>query len=92
MDAALFKILANVGANVVVIAIVALCLVKIINKHAPPFIEAQQKQAASLSEVATVIRDYMGRDNIEHRELLLMQKALITEIQLLQAKIGGCEK
>ena len=52
--------------------------------------EALSSQARSMDRLTVSIKDYMGRDQSEHREIIILQKVILEEVRNLRGgKDGG---
>jgi len=101
MSPELVKILAMQGAGVMCFSILLYALVKLAMYFGKPFIEAQKQQAEAMLEQAQSMRaqancmeqmqgsvkEFVARDNNDHREILLGLQVVIKEVQQLGTEV-----
>ncbi len=91
--------LINAGGGLMIALVILVGLYRLADKHGAKFIEAQQsqavamgKQAEAMEEMKTSIKEFIGRDNSEHREILILQKMTIDKLKDLEGAVSGREK
>jgi cytochrome bd-type quinol oxidase subunit 1 len=91
--------LINAGGGLLIALVILIGLYRLADKHGAQFIEAQQSQAAAMGkqaeameEMKTSIKEFIGRDNSEHREILILQKMTIDKLKDLEGALNGREK
>ena len=47
------------------------------------------KQAESMEDMKTSIKEFIGRDNSEHREILILQKLTIDKLKGLEESLNA---
>ncbi len=89
-EIALIKAGMNLGGVFVIFLIMLFFTYRLITKAGPglfkyagAFIAAQEKQAVAMTEMKDTFVDYIGRDNKEHREILLAIQVLARETKEL---------
>lgn len=98
----IIKILADLGGTAVVAVTIIVCIYKLTTKFAERFLVNMERiagsigeQASSMQQMSVAINQSIGRDNAEHREILLaMQvvgeelKTVVHEIRCLREDVG----
>lgn len=99
IEHALVKALINAGVGAFIAVLILIGLYIIVGRLGGKFIDAQMgmatatgKQAQAMETLATSIRDLMGRDNGEHREIILLLKVIMDDIQKMKECTHGPEK
>ncbi|MDA8170302.1 MAG: hypothetical protein M0Z48_00535 [Nitrospiraceae bacterium] len=100
LSPAIVQALINAGGGLLIALVILLGLYRLADKHGVQFIAAQQaqavamgKQAESMEDMKTAIKEFVGRDNSEHREILILQKLTIDKLKDLEGALnGGREK
>ncbi len=99
MSPAIVQALINAGGGLLIALVILLGLYRLADKHGTEFIKAQQsqavamgKQAEAMEEMKTSIKEFIGRDNSEHREILILQKMTIDKLKRLEESLNGREK
>jgi hypothetical protein len=71
--------LIQAGGGLLIALVILVGLYSLADKHGARFIEAQQQQAAamgrqaeSMEDLRTSIKDFVSRDGFEHREMLVL--------------------
>ncbi len=97
MDPQLINRLIDQGAGVIVVIVIVYALVKLAMYFGKPFLEAQKQQAEAMLEQAQSmktqadcmgqmkdsVREFVCRDNNDHREILLSLQVVINEVRKL---------
>ena len=88
--------LINAGGGLLIALVILLGLYRLADKHGTEFIAAQQaqavamgKQAESMEDMKTSIKEFIGRDNSEHREILILQKLTIDKLKGLEDSLNA---
>lgn len=86
MEEAITKALINAGVGGLLAVLVLVGLYRIVQSLGEKFIEAQRgqaealgRQAQSLEGLSTALQDFTGRDNTEHREMLVLLRFIARE-------------
>ncbi len=101
MDAALINRLIDQGAGVIVVIVIVYALVKLAMYFGKPFLEAQKQQAQAMlaqaqsmktqadcmGQMKDSVREFVSRDNNDHREILLSLQVVIKEVQQLSTEV-----
>ncbi len=94
-----WQALISAGGGLLIALVILLGLYRLADKHGSQFIEAQQQQAAalgrqaqSMEDMQTAMKEFIGRDNSEHREILILQKLTIDKLKTLEDSLNGREK
>ncbi len=89
----------SAGGGLLIALMILIGLYRLADKHGSQFIQAQQQQAIalgsqadSMKEMQAAIKEFIGRDNSEHREMLILQKLMIEKINGLEDSLNGYEK
>ncbi|MDA8087912.1 MAG: hypothetical protein M0Z75_14585 [Nitrospiraceae bacterium] len=95
----IWQALIQAGGGLLIALVILLGLYRLADKHGTQFIAAQQaqavamgKQAESMDEMKSSIKEFIGRDNSEHREILILQKMTIGKLSGLEERLNGREK
>ena len=97
----MIRLFATQGAAVLCYGILIFALVKLAMYFGRPFIEAQRQQASAMLEQALSmktqaeclgamkdsVKEFVTRDNNDHREILLGLQVVIKEVQELGAEV-----
>jgi hypothetical protein len=90
MEEAFMKALLNAGVGAFLAALMLVGLYRIAGRLGARFIEAQQRQAEALGAQAQSvegltcsIREFVGRDSSEHREMLVLLRFIAQQQQSL---------
>lgn len=90
----IFKILAEMGGTVLITVLLIWFAWKVIEKFGTQFIQTQQQiaeamcqQAQCMSDVKDTVTEFVGRDNSEHREILLSMQVVGRELQTLTSEV-----
>lgn len=93
-DLTIIKSLIDLGCTVVICALIVIVLYRLAVKFGAAFIAAQEKiaesmaqQAQSLCGMSTSIQNYIGKDNTEHREILLAMQVVAQELKWLRDEL-----
>ncbi|GAB4389030.1 MAG: hypothetical protein Kow0025_11890 [Thermodesulfovibrionales bacterium] len=88
MEQALIKAAMNAGVGAFMAVLILIGLYRISGRLGSRFIEAQQRQAEALGAQAQSIegltgsiRDFVGRDSSEHREMLVLLRFMAQQQQ-----------
>ncbi len=92
----IIQALINAGGGLLIALVILVGLYRLADKHGTQFIKAQQdqaeamgKQAQSMEDMKTSIKDFIGRDNSEHREILILQKMTIDKLSGLEDRLNN---
>ncbi|MDA8087811.1 MAG: hypothetical protein M0Z75_14060 [Nitrospiraceae bacterium] len=92
----IMQALINAGGGLLIALVILLGLYRLADKHGTQFIHAQQaqavamgKQAEAMEEMKTSIKEFIGRDNSEHREILILQKLTIDKLKGLEESLNA---
>jgi len=88
MEDALMRAIVNAGVGGLISVLIILLMyrlslsvgVKIVHAFESQS-EALTRQAGSIEGLTTSIRDFVGRDNSEHREIIILMKVLSEKIE-----------
>jgi hypothetical protein len=75
----LYKLLLRMGKDV------GMKIVTALEKPAA----ALNQQAASMDKLTNSIQDYVGRDQLEHKEIILLLKVISNKVNRIEAKSGS---
>lgn len=78
----LYKLLYKIATNV------GLKIVGALEKPA----EALSSQAQSMDRLTSSIQSYVGRDQSEHREIIILQKVILDEVRIIRGEADGRDK
>lgn len=91
--------LISAGGGLLIALVILTGLYRLADKYGIQFIQAQQaqavamgQQAESMDEMKCSIKEFIGRDNSEHREILILQKMTIDKLKDLEGALNGREK
>ncbi len=91
MEDALMRALVNAGAGGIIAAMVLFGLYRLAYSIGLKMVAASEKQAEALSAQAQSmegltksIRDFVGRDNSEHREMLVLLRFIAQQQQIFE--------
>ena len=95
----IWQALINAGGGLLIALTILIGLYRLADKHGTQFIQAQRdqaiamgRQAESMEDMKTAIKEFIGRDNSEHREILILQKMTIDKLNNLEDSLNGREK
>jgi len=97
MDPQLANRIIDQGAGVIVVIVIVYALVRLAMYFGKPFLEAQKQQAPAMlaqaqsmqtqadcmGQMKDSVREFVGRDNNDHREILLGLQVVAKEVQKL---------
>ncbi len=93
---AIIQALINAGGGLLIALVILLGLYRLADKHGTEFIQAQKdqavamgRQAESMEDMKTSIKEFIGRDNSEHREILILQKLTVDKLNGLEEALNG---
>ena len=96
MSPSIVQALINAGGGLLIALVILVGLYRLADKHGTQFIQAQQsqavamgKQADAMEDMRTSIKDFIGRDNSEHREILILQKMTVDKLTGLEDRLNG---
>ncbi len=96
LSAPIVQALIQAGGGLLIALTILLGLYRLADKHGTQFIQAQKdqavamgKQAESMDEMKTSIKEFIGRDNSEHREILILQKMTVDKLANLEERLNG---
>ncbi len=100
LSPSIIQALINAGGGLLIALTILIGLYRLADKHGSQFIQAQQaqavamgKQAESMEDMKSSIKEFIGRDNSEHREILILQKMTIGKLKDLEDSLSnGYEK
>ncbi len=85
----------NAGGGLLIALVILLGLYRLADKHGSQFIAAQQQQAVamgrqaeSMEQMQTAMKEFIGRDNSEHREILILQKMTVEKLSALEERLN----
>jgi len=95
MDIELLKILADLGGSVAIAILLIVVVYKLICRFGSPFIVSQNKiaeamgqQAQSLTDMKGSVSEFIGRDHLEHKEILLGLQVVGKELKTLVNEVS----
>lgn len=95
----ILRILAELGSTVFVVVVGMAIAYRLALRFGVPFIDSQQKiadamgrQAECLTNLQSTVHEYIGRDNNDHREILLSTQVVIQEMQTLADEIRKMDR
>ncbi|MDA8326198.1 MAG: hypothetical protein M0033_08255 [Nitrospiraceae bacterium] len=96
LSPAIVQALINAGGGLLIALVILLGLYRLADKHGVQFIAAQQaqavamgKQAESMEDMKASLKEFIGKDNSEHREILILQKLVIEKLNALEDSLNG---
>ena len=81
MEHELIKGLINAGVGGVIAGIIIFLTYRLANNFGMKFIETQQSQAVAINNLCTCIEKSMTKDQLEHREIIILLKVISEKIE-----------
>ena len=95
MSPEVMKALVDMGGTVVVVVLFLVFTYRLVNRLFPQFITTQQdiakamgQQAESMGQMKDTVREFVLRDNSEHREIILGLRVVGQELKTLVEQVA----